>query len=247
MTRRPNLIADRMGSLAAMTVFATVCLVLIGTHAGQVAATNAPPGGMSREKVKKQASMSENSKMPALQFKVKDIDGKETDLRDYYGNVILIVNVASQCGLTPQYEGLQKLYEDHKDKGFVVLGFPANEFGKQEPGTNEEIKSFCSTKFKVTFPMFSKVVVKGDGIAPLFAYLTSKESDHKHGGEIAWNFNKFMIDRTGKVVERFEPRVAPDSPKLLKAIESALDKPVPDDSPLAEKLKKDKREKSDKK
>lgn len=202
-----------------------------------------PPAAGATGKKKKTSSMSENSKMPALQFKVKDIDGKEQDLRQYYGNVILIVNVASECGLTPQYKGLQELYDKYKKQGFVVLGFPANEFGGQEPGTDTEIKSFCSTKYKVSFPMFSKVVVKGDGICPLFAYLTSKDSGHKKGGDIAWNFNKFLIDRNGKVVERFEPRVAPDAAKLVKELEEALERPIPDDSPLAEQNKKDKRNK----
>src|SRR6187455_3787524 len=127
------------------------------------------------------------------------IDGKETTLGEYKGKALLIVNVASKCGLTPQYEGLEKLYEDYRDKGLEVLGFPANNFLGQEPGTNEEIKTFCKTKYNVTFPMFSKISVKGADIHPLYQFLTSKETDPQFGGDITWNFNKFLVDRSGKL------------------------------------------------
>ena len=157
-----------------------------------------------------------------LEFKVKDIDGKEVNLANYKGKVVLVVNVASKCGLTPQYEGLEALYEKYKDKGLVVLGFPANEFGSQEPGSDSDIKQFCSSKYNVTFPMFSKIVVKGQGIHPLYQHLTSKDTNPKYAGEIAWNFNKFLVDRHGHVVGRFEPKTAPDNAELVKAIETAL-------------------------
>lgn len=202
-----------------------------------------PRPGMAKkaEDQKKSETPKEDTKMPALKFKMKDIDGKEQDLTKYYGNVVLVVNVASYCGFTPQYKGLEAMYRKYKKKGFVVLGIPANEFGKQEPGTDSEIKDFCSKKFDVSFPMFSKVVVKGEGICPLYKYLTSKDSGHAFGGEIPWNFNKFLIDRTGHVVGRFEHRVAPDAPQLVEAVEKELKAKVPSDSPLAA-AKKSKKE-----
>ena len=157
----------------------------------------------------------------ALDFKVKTIEGKEVSLDKYKGKVVLIVNVASKCGLTPQYEGLQELYAKHKDEGLVVLGFPANEFGKQEPGTNDEIKEFCKSKYNVDFDMFAKIVVKGDGQAPLYKFLTTKA---KPAGDIKWNFEKFLISRDGKIANRFTPRQAPDSPEVVKAVEAELKK-----------------------
>ena len=163
-------------------------------------------------------------KAPAsvLDFTAKDINGTDVALSKYQGKVLLIVNTASQCGLTPQYKGLEAAYEKYKDQGFTVLGFPANEFGKQEPGTNDEIKEFCSTKYNVTFPMFSKIVVKGEGIHPLYNYLTSESTNPKFAGKIGWNFAKFLVNRKGEVVARFEPKVAPDSPEVTSAIEKAL-------------------------
>jgi glutathione peroxidase len=157
-----------------------------------------------------------------LEHTVKDIDGKDVNLADYKGKVILVVNVASKCGLTPQYEGLQEVYEKYKDQGLVVLGFPANEFGKQEPGTDAQIKEFCVSKYSVTFPMFSKIVVKGDGIHPLYKFLTSKETNPKFAGEIPWNFTKFLVDREGQVIARFDPKTTPESEDVTKAIEAAL-------------------------
>jgi glutathione peroxidase len=163
-----------------------------------------------------------------LAFKMKDIDGKEVDLAKIYaGKVVLMVNVASKCGLTPQYEELEKIYETYKDKGFVVLGFPANEFGAQEPGTNEEIKQFCTSQYKVTFPMFSKIVVKGEGINPLYKFLTEKETNPASSGEIKWNFTKFLIGRDGKLIARFEPKTTPKSKDVTDAIEKALAAPAP--------------------
>ena len=157
-----------------------------------------------------------------LDFKVKDIDGKEVDLAKYKGDVLLVVNVASQCGYTPQYAGLEALYEKYKERGFAVLGFPANEFGRQEPGTDPQIKTFCKTKYNVTFPMFSKIVVKGSSIHPLYRFLTGKETNPDFAGAIPWNFTKFLVDRKGKVVARFAPADEPESAKVTKAIESAL-------------------------
>lgn len=169
-------------------------------------------------------SANANAAGQALAFKVKTIDGKEADLSQYQGKVVLIVNTASYCGLTPQYKGLQALYDKHKDDGLVILGFPANEFGKQEPGTDDDIKKFCSSKYNVTFPMFSKVVVKGEDKCDLYKYLTAQDAQPKGPGEVSWNFEKFLIDKTGNVVARFEPRTKPDDPKLIAAIDKELKK-----------------------
>lgn len=156
---------------------------------------------------------------PIYQFTMDSIENKPVKLDKYKGEVLLVVNVASKCGLTPQYEGLQKLYTQYKAKGFQILGFPANEFGGQEPGTNTEIKEFCTAKYNVTFPMFSKIVVKGQGIHPLYQWLLNSTENHK---DIEWNFAKFLVGRDGKVIARFDPRVTPDSKQLVEAIEKAL-------------------------
>ena len=152
---------------------------------------------------------------------VKKIDGSEVDLSKYKGKVVMIVNVASRCGATPQYAGLQKLYDTYKDKGFVILGFPANEFGAQEPGTDAEISKFCTSNYNVTFDMFSKIVVKGDGQAPLYKALTSQADP---AGDVKWNFEKFLIGKDGKVAARFMTRTTPDDPQVVKAVEAALAK-----------------------
>lgn len=157
-----------------------------------------------------------------LDFTLNSLDGKPAPLADYRGKVVLIVNVASRCGYTPQYTGLEKIYEKYKDQGFVILGFPANNFGGQEPGTNEEIKTFCSSKYQVTFPMYSKVSVKGADATPLYQFLTDKKSNPATGGEIEWNFTKFLVDRSGKVIARFEPAIEPESSGVTGAIEKAL-------------------------
>ena len=161
-----------------------------------------------------------------LDHKVKDINGKEVDLAQYRGKVVMLVNVASKCGLTPQYQQLVALYHQYKDQGFVVLGFPANNFMGQEPGTEAEIKEFCSTTYKVDFPLFSKISVKGDDIHPLYAELTSEEQNPGFGGEIGWNFAKFLVDREGRVVARFDPRTKPDAEHVVSAVEAQLAKPV---------------------
>ncbi len=164
---------------------------------------------------------------PLLNFRMKDIDGKMVHLGRYQGDVILIVNVASFCGYTPQYAGLQKLYQQYKDRGFVVLGFPANEFGAQEPGSDKQIKEFCTSKYDVTFPIFSKIVVKGEGQHPLYRYLTDKATNPQFAGEIEWNFTKFLVNRKGEVVERFRSNVEPLNPRLTSLIERELDRPRP--------------------
>ena len=156
-------------------------------------------------------------------FTMKDIDGKDVALADYKGKVLLIVNVASKCGFTPQYDGLEKLSEKYKDRGVVVLGFPANNFMGQEPGTDAEIKEFCTTKFGVSFPMFSKISVKGGDIHPLFAFLTGKETAGEFAGDVSWNFNKFVVGRDGRVAARFGSRTKPDDAELVAAIEKALE------------------------
>ena len=155
-------------------------------------------------------------------FTVKTIKGESKKLADYKGKVLLIVNVASECGYTPQYDGLEKLYEQYKDKGFAVLGFPANDFGAQEPGSDAQIEQFCTTKFGVKFPMFSKVSVKGEKTDPLFDYLQSKDSNPEFGGAIKWNFNKFLIGKDGSVIGRFEHKIDPQSGELKAAIDAAL-------------------------
>jgi glutathione peroxidase len=157
-----------------------------------------------------------------LNHRVKDIDGQETDLAQYEGKVLLIVNVASECGLTPQYEQLQDLYEEYENKGFRVLAFPANNFANQEPGTDEEIKRFCYTKYDVSFDLFSKIPVSGEDIALLYRDLTSKETNGVFGGNIKWNFTKFLVNREGRVIGRFEPRTEPNAPQVRQAIEKAL-------------------------
>lgn len=154
-------------------------------------------------------------------FTLNSIDGKPAPLASYKGKVVLIVNVASQCGYTPQYSALEATYEKYKDQGFVILGFPANNFGAQEPGTNEEIKTFCTRKYSVSFPMYSKISVKGDDQSPLYTYLT-KDTGPGMTGDIKWNFTKFLVDRNGNVVQRFESAVKPDSPEVIAAIEKQL-------------------------
>jgi glutathione peroxidase len=155
-------------------------------------------------------------------FTLNSIDGQPTSLATYKGKVVMLVNVASRCGFTPQYTALESTYEKFKDKGFVIVGIPANNFGGQEPGTNAEIKTFCSSKYNVTFPMMSKVSVKGDDTTPLYQYLTDKSANPSTGGDIQWNFTKFLVGRDGQIVARFEPKVTPDSPEVTSAIEKAL-------------------------
>ena len=155
-------------------------------------------------------------------FTMKDIDGKDVKLDAYKGKVVMIVNTASKCGYTPQYEGLQKIYDKYKDRGFVVLGFPANNFMGQEPGTEAEIKEFCTLKYNVTFPMFSKISVTGTDQHPLYGFLTNKATNPECAGDISWNFNKFLIDKNGKVVGRWGSKDKPEDAKVSEAIEAQL-------------------------
>jgi glutathione peroxidase len=164
----------------------------------------------------------EGETVQVTKYKMKDIDGKEVDLASYQGKVLLVVNVASKCGLTPQYTQLVELHKKYRAQGFEVIGFPANNFMGQEPGTNEEIKTFCSTKYGVEFPIMSKISVKGSDIDPLYAELTSTEKNGEFGGEIKWNFTKFLVGKDGKVIDRFEPPVKPDAPEVITAIEAAI-------------------------
>jgi glutathione peroxidase len=176
--------------------------------------------GMTRRHVLSGALLFAMSTLAASsihEFTLKTIDGQPAPLKQYAGKVVLIVNVASRCGYTPQYAGLEKLYRKYKDRGFVIIGVPANNFGGQEPGTEAEIKEFCKRNYDVTFPMMSKVSVKGPDMTPLYGYLTSAT-----GGDVKWNFTKFLVGKDGKVIARFEPGVSPDAPELIAAIEKAL-------------------------
>lgn len=156
-------------------------------------------------------------------FTMTTIDGQPYAMGSLKGKAVLVVNVASRCGYTPQYAGLQSLYAKYKDRGLVIVGVPANNFGGQEPGSNEEIKTFCSRNYNVTFPMLAKVSVKGADQSPLYAYLTSDSAGKNTAGEVRWNFTKFLVGKDGKPVQRFEPGVNPDSPELAMAIEKALE------------------------
>lgn len=156
------------------------------------------------------------------EFTLNSIDGQPAPLAAYKGKVVMLVNVASRCGFTPQYAALETAYEKYKDRGFVIIGVPANNFGGQEPGSNQEIKTFCSTKYHVSFPMMSKVSVKGDDKTPLYQFLTDKSTNPETGGDIKWNFTKFLIGPYGRIITRFEPAVTPDSPQVGAAIEKAL-------------------------
>jgi len=155
-------------------------------------------------------------------FTVKDIDGNDVSLSRFKGKVLLIVNVASKCGFTKQYPGLEQLYRTYKDQGLVVLGFPANNFLRQEPGTNEEIKNFCTLNYGVSFPLFAKISVRGRDKHPLYKYLTGKKTNPDFPGAISWNFNKFLVSRDGRVVARFGSRTTPEDEKLIGAIREAL-------------------------
>jgi glutathione peroxidase len=156
------------------------------------------------------------------EFDVTDIDGNPGTLEPYKGKVLLIVNTASRCGFTSQYEGLQSLYETYKGQGLVVLGFPSNDFLGQEPGSDEEIKEFCSLNYNVSFPMYSKITVKGKNIHPLYEYLTSKQTNPEFAGKITWNFNKFLINREGRIIGRYASKVKPQDARIVEAIEAAL-------------------------
>lgn len=174
----------------------------------------------SREDAAQAPSATESK--PLYAFELEDIDGKPVPLSGFRGKVLLLVNVASKCGYTRQYEGLQALYQKYRDQGLAVLAFPANNFGGQEPGTNEQIRQFCSTTYGVTFPVFEKISVKGEDIHPLYRFLTSPQTDPRFAGDIAWNFTKFLVGREGEVIGRYESAVEPFDPRLVADIEAAL-------------------------
>ena len=180
----------------------------------------ARPGDI-KDAVKEPTKMAAKSGGP-LDYTVKTIDGQQKNLADYKGKVVLMVNVASKCGLTPQYKALEAVHQKYKDRGLVVIGFPANNFGGQEPGTNEEIKQFCTSKYDVTFPMMSKISVKGDDKHPLYKFLTEGKAGEDFAGDVEWNFAKFLVDRNGNVMARFGSRTTPDSQQVTEAIEKAL-------------------------
>jgi glutathione peroxidase len=155
-------------------------------------------------------------------YQLTTIDYERVHLGDFKGKVLMIVNVASHCGYTPQYAGLEKLYLAHKDQGFVIVGVPSNDFGQGEPGSDPDVKQFCRRKYDVTFPMMSKVFIKANPRSPLYEYLTDERQNPKMGGEIRWNFTKFLISRNGTILARFEPEVTPEDPSLITAVENAL-------------------------
>jgi glutathione peroxidase len=207
---------------ATITVSLAALLVLT-TFAANAADENGPQSSAEDQPQEKKTVTAETANSP-LDFTLDNIDGQPTDLAQFRGKVVMLVNVASRCGFTGQYRDLQALYSKYGDDGLVVLGFPANNFMGQEPGSNAQIKEFCSTKYDVTFPMFSKISVKGDDQAELYKYLTDKEKHGKLGGPIRWNFTKFLLDREGNVVARYESRTKPTNRKVVEVIEAELAK-----------------------
>ena len=210
--------------IAAAALALTVSMSLCGSAA---AADKKEPGAKPAAEGDKPAVKTGSP----LAFKVKDIDDKEVDLSSYKGKVLLVTNVASKCGLTEkQYASLTALHKKYKDQGFEILAFPANNFGKQEPAPNPEIKEFCSKK-GVDFKLFSKISVKGDDIHPLYKFLTAKETNPEFAGDIRWNFDKFLVDRNGQVIGRFEPKTDPLSKEVIEPLEKALKAPAPKANP----------------
>lgn len=193
-------------ALGVLIVIAVVGFIFVGAKSSEGEVMNKEP-------------LKERS---IYEFTMKDIDGNDVKLEKYRGKAVLIVNVASECGYTPQYKGLQATYDKYKDQNFVILGFPANEFGGQEPGSNAEIKQFCEKRFKVSFPMFSKIVVKGGEKHPLYRFLTEPTTDPKFAGDIKWNFNKFLISKEGEILARFDSGDEPEGSKVTSAIEAAI-------------------------
>jgi glutathione peroxidase len=181
---------------------------------------------LGKDLVKSPTTMPAPTGSSPLDFTVKDIDGKDVNLADYRGKVVLLVNVASKCGFTPQYKALEALYETYNNRGFVIIGFPANNFHSQEPGTDAEIKEFCTSKYSVTFPLMSKISVKGDDKHPLYKFLTEEPTAGDFQGDIGWNFTKFLIDRNGNVIARFASPTKPSDPALVAAVEDALNAQV---------------------
>jgi len=169
----------------------------------------------------------ENKPLSVLSFTVQSIDGAAVNLSRYRGKVLLIVNTASRCGYTPQYAALEKIYQRYKDRGLAILAFPSNDFGGQEPGSNEQIREFCESKYNVTFDLFAKIAVRGQDQAPLYRFLTSRQTNPQFGGDIGWNFTKFLVGRDGRIVARYESKITPDSEAIIQAIEAELAKAPP--------------------
>jgi glutathione peroxidase len=200
---------------AALGIAVSTTALLLVKASGANAGANEGAGAASN-------GVGKGTAKSVYDFTLKDAKGKDVKLEEFRGRVVMLVNVASKCGYTPQYEGLQKIYERYKDRGFTILGFPANNFGAQEPGTNEEIQEFCRINYGVTFPIFSKISVKGQDQHPLYKYLTGKESNPDFAGEIKWNFNKFLVGRDGRILARFDSADKPEDAKVTQAIEQAL-------------------------
>lgn len=190
--------------------------------AGVLFAGPPKPVNVMKPPTKEPAVAKDNQPASPLDFKMKDIDGKEVNLSQYKGRVVMMVNVASKCGFTPQYRALEALYKKYADQGFVIIGFPANNFGHQEPGTDVQIKQFCTSKYEVTFPMMSKISVLGEDKAPLYHFLTEQPTAGDFAGEIGWNFTKFLVDRNGNVFARFASQTKPDDPRVIDEIEKGL-------------------------
>ncbi len=199
-------------TISGLVLMATSCLVATGIALAQA------PLILASSPHQEPASQ-QNHTAQIYDFTMDDIDGKPRPLSEFKGKVVMVVNTASFCGNTPQYEGLQALYEQYRDQGFTILAFPANDFGKQEPGDNKEIAEFCYTKYSLEFPLFSKITVLGDQKHPLYRYLTEATT---FKGEIKWNFQKFLIDRTGQVIARYQPKQKPLTPEIVSDIEDAL-------------------------
>lgn len=202
--------------LTVLALILTISLTLLAEDQKQ----DAP----AKENPAKEAPAKETPVPAVLNFTMKSLAGEDVDLAKYQGKVILFVNTASKCGNTPQYAQLEALHEKYADKGLAILGFPSNNFGGQEPGTDKEIGEFCKQNYGVKFDMFAKVDVKGDNICPLYKYLTSKEANPDTAGDIRWNFDKFLVSREGKIIARFHPKTKPDAPEITQALEAELAK-----------------------
>jgi glutathione peroxidase len=202
---------EEIGLMLSRRLFTTLVLLGVGLMSAVDGLCHEPTGSTSDEK-------------SIYDFKVKTIDGKEVDLSEYKGKTILIVNVASKCGYTRQYSDMQTAFEKYKDRGLVILGFPCNQFGGQEPGSEAEIMEFCKTNYGVTFPMFAKLDVKGEGADPLFKYLSGLKVEPKGAGDISWNFEKFLISSEGKVIGRYKSAVSPTGKDMVQILEDLLPK-----------------------
>ncbi len=214
-----------------------LCCLAAGLAAGQEKTEPAAGGQSATTPPAEKPKVTAETATSPLDFTMKDIDGHDVDLSKYKGQVVLIVNVASKCGFTPQYKQLQELYDKYRDQGLRILAFPANNFKEQEPGTNVEIKTFCQTEYHVTFDLFAKVSVHGADMCELYKFLTSEQKDPGLGGDIAWNFTKFLVGRDGKVIDRYVPKMTPDAPLLVHAVERALAAKAPTTQPAAENEK----------